>query len=275
MSKSTAPVINAIMKYCDKLRAEGDPYTIWEKKPTPLKGKDSCLFFLKVILNQRQKSEVAGRAADEFIAKFYKNDEKSFWKKINSMSESALEAACSFESTISFEKKGKQIVVKEGTSYAGINKKNFPSWIKDDAGIILESYQGQVENIWKDMTTPSQQEVDLLHKRFKKFHGIGEELSRMAVFQLVRTYGIAGGWDARRFLKPKRDTHLLKVMRNAVFAGDPQMDNEEIKKFVDGLDLDSPADFDHAAFVIGKRFCSQSKCPECPIHEVCNAYTKK
>lgn len=277
MSKSTERVINAIMKYWEKLSAEDDSYTKWAENPIPLEGKDACLFFLKVILNQRQKSEVAREAAEEFVARFYESDEKSFWKKINSMSESALQAACSFQSTIfsekaekQIEKEEKQILVKEGTSYAGINKNRFPSWIKANADMILQDYQGQVENIRKDITTPSQQQVDLLRKRFKKFHGIGEELSRMAVFQLVRKYGVAGGRAARRFLKPKRDTHLLKVMRNAFFAGDPQMDDKALKKFVDGLNLDSPADFDHAAFKIGKDFCTeQDKCTVCPIHDAC------
>ena len=36
--------------------------------------------------------------------------------------------------------------------------------------------------------------------------------------------------------------------------------------------LDSPAEFDYAAFYIGKNFCMKDKCEECPICEQCNTY---
>lgn len=273
MSIPTQETINAIMKHWEKLRDEGDPFTKWEKKT--LEEKDSCLFFLKIILNQRQKSGIAGKAADAFVTKFYESDEKTFWENISLMSESELLAKCRFEKETTYGKESRQKIIRAGVSYAGINANKFPSWIKKAASIILKVYHGKVGNIWKDITKPSQEQVDELQKRFKQFPGIGEELSRMAVFQLVRGYGIAGGWDARRFLKTKRDTHLLKVIRNVFFAGDPQMDKKGLKAFVDGLDLDSPADFDHAAFDIGKKFCSeQDRCPDCPIRNAC-AYGKK
>lgn len=265
------------MDHWEKLRSTGDEYTIWvnndpndpntPNNPNKPTGEEACLFFLKVILNQGQNSGRARLAAEEFVEKFYEINEKSFWEKISRMREADLKEKCKFENGIH---RGKNYAVRGNT-------KKFPSQMIENAKIIIKDYNGEVKNIWEDITSPNQEQVDLLQKRFKRFDGIGEELSRMAVFQLVRKLGVAGGWKARRFLKVKRDTHLLNVIANA-FLGNADASDNDKKDFADSLVLDSPADFDHAAFDIGKKFClkkGEPKCPECPIRKACNAYKKR
>lgn len=63
--------------------------------------------------------------------------------------------------------------------------KRMAQWSKELCKQILEKYQGEVENLWRDKPT-----ADELQARFDEFAGIGQKKASMAVNILVRDFGI-------------------------------------------------------------------------------------
>lgn len=258
--------IKAVEKYAKLVQRK------WKKRIVPLRGWEACKFFIWVMLDQLMPASRQWAAAEDFVDRRYdfcppQVTTKTFWKHIANLH---LKNKKIFEFTDGnkYDYSG---------AYAGRNSSKFPAWLKNNAKMIIKDYDSLVENIWeKDLPDENEKKIEDLHKRFEAFEGIGTNLANMAVFALVRDYGYAGGWESRKYLKIKFDTHVQQVITHAFLSGNSQSDDAEA--YVKSLNskVQSPADFDFALFTIGKDYCQKNhnhkKCTECPIHESCNSY---
>lgn len=254
--------IDAIMAYVkDDLRSK---CRFWPRKIRELVGWDACQFFIFVMLDQMQRVERTMAAAKDFIDKRDKRwTPRTFWRNIAQMKLRDVKRYCTFSDKNEHAYNGK---------YAGYNANKFSGWLRKNARIITERYE-VVENIWlKDLPDEPSKKIDELTRRFADFHGIGNNLANMAVSILVRNYGYAGGESSKKFLRIKFDVHVKRVVEKAMLFGTEWQGNS--RRYVNKLNevLDSPAEFDYAAFYIGKNFCMKDKCEECPICEQCNTY---
>lgn len=237
---------------------------MWPKKIRERVGWDACQFFIFVMLDQMQRVERAEAAARDFIDKRDKRwTPRTIWRNIAQMKLRQLENYCTFSVKNEHEYEG---------AYAGYNANKFSGWLRKNARIINERY-GVVENIWlKDLPDEPSEKINELTRRFADFYGIGDNLANMAVSILVRDLGYAGSESSKKFLRIKFDVHVKRVVEKAILFGTEWQGNSKcyVKKLSEILD--SPAEFDYAAFCIGKDFCMKDKCEECPICEQCNTY---
>ena len=130
---------------------------------------------------------------------------------------------------------------------------------------MLEQYDGDPRNIWNVPV----EDVNLLYERFKEFDGIGDALAKMAQFALVRMYGIAGGRSSQTKMSVKPDSLVRRVLFRTGL-----IDSDRITisvRYIESLQLESPADFDASAWKIGRNYCSLSspKCNLCPLKGTC------
>lgn len=263
MPISPEKTIMAIEAYFKILQEEGRSYTHWVGRLVPLTEWEACRFFIGVMLDQRQSAKRAWKAAEEFVEKRNKKwSAKTFWEHFAEMNIRDLRKYCQFLPDGDYHK-----------SYAGINAKKFPNWLRENAQKIVEEYE-VAENIWqKDLPANNENKIAEIHKRFSDFAGIGENLANMATFSLVRDHGYFGGWKSRKFLKIKFDTHVNRVISKAILSGNPEAGDALSYVKVLNETLDSPADFDRALFAIGQDFCQYDDCGHCPIKNACNANT--
>lgn len=248
--------------------------TYWAKKLEPLTGWEACEFFIYVMLNQMQPEHRAWCAAEDCL-KMLRGPKtttfKTFWVNLANMNFNSLKRKLKFSVDNKYGYTG---------SYAGIKAKQFPRWLKKNANLIVEQY-GVVENIWEDLPNDNDEEkIQEMHARFAKFNNIGKNLANMAVFILVRDHGYAGGVKSKKFLKIKHDTHVDRVLSNAIISGNPEL--APVESYIQKLNenLSSPADFDCALYNIGKKYCQynnrpDSKCSRCPIKDACNSYNNQ
>ena len=134
------------------------------------------------------------------------------------------------------------------------------------AGLMLEEYDGDPRKIWQR----KKKDVKEVKRRFKEFHGIGEQLASMAVMILVRDYGKLGGPKSFPCLVPKEDVHTKRVFRRAGLAKGKQTVVDTAKE----LNPDFPAILDEPAWIIGQKYCFKSNpnCEQCPVTEVCGKH---
>lgn len=262
MSIAPEKTIKAVDAYFKKLKNEDDPYTKWAPKRS-LKDWDAIKFFIHVMLDQMQLADRAMAAKDEFVDKRDKRwTLDTFWKNFAQMYLNDIKKYSRFE--------------PEGDytgAYAGKNVNKFTKWLRENAKIIVDEYSGRVENIWEEgLPKENEEKIKEIHRRFKKFHGIGEGLANMATFSLVKDHGYAGGIKSQKFLRIKFDTHVRRVVEKSILTGNEELGSA--KAYVHELNkkLESPADFDQMLFKIGQEYCQYDLCEECPIHKACNTY---
>lgn len=272
--------ITAIMAYWQRLADENAPNTMWRKNEQPPTGWDAVGFFVEVMLNQRQSEKRACNGAEEFVTRSRGKrwSPRTMWTHISEMTLPELRSFCTFSADNKCSYTG---------SYAGINADRFTGqhhkrgWLRTNADRIINMYRGYVENIWMDdLPDDNAGKILRIHERFQELAGIGDNLANMAVFQLVRYYGYAGGKESKKLLKMKFDTHVNRVLTRAIISGNEELGSAEnyVRDVLNNVGispLDSPADFDFAVYSIGQDYCQYGYCGKCPIHEQCNIYQKK
>lgn len=163
------------------------------KKETIESVSEASIIFVRVMLQQGQKAEQAQIAGKHFVETNFPNE--SIWYDIEKESIDNLRVICQS----GYEGKG------YATRY---NFAKFPKWIKSNAEIMTKKYDGDPRNIWD----VPEKYVEEIYKRFKKFHGIGDALAKMAQFILVRRYAVVGGIKSKQHLKVKPDIHICRVL---------------------------------------------------------------
>lgn len=266
MTIRTEDTIKAVEHYAESIQRK------WKKRIVPLRGWDACKFFIWVMLDQLMVADRARAGAQDFVNRRYdfcppQATPKTFWKHVTKIH---LNNKNIFKFTDENEK-------GHSGAYAGRNINKFPAWLRNNANMIIEDYGSIVENIWeKGLSDDNEKKIEELHERFEGFAGIGPNLANMAVFSLVRDHGYAGGWESRKYLRIKFDTHVRQVVSRA-FLGTSQADDAEAYVKELNSKVQSPADFDFALFTIGQKYCYRDNpdCTKCPIHESCVYYNSE
>lgn len=224
----------------------------WTDTRRRFSDKTANKFLIGVMLDQGQVAERAWDGGDYLVENYF-NESNDFWNEVASTHLASIKKIC---------QKG-----YEGKSFAIKNTFNtFPVNLKLTAKKIIEEYDSDVRNIWK--VKPN--EVSLIYDRFIEFPGIGDALAKMAQFILVRNYGVAGGKCNQNKLAIKPDILVRRVLLRVGLTESNSINS--VITTVENLELESPADFDAATWVIGREYCfkSQPICAECPIQNVCN-----
>lgn len=228
----------------------------WSKIRKRLTQKDANAFFIGVMLDQGQPAEHAWEKGEHMVDTYFKN-KRNFWKSVATTHPSTIKKICQ--------------TGYDGTSYASVFCYNkFPIWLCNASGVMLNKYDGDPRKIW-NVTSANVKEI---YSRFKEFDGIGDALAKMAQFILVRNYGVAGGIENRSNMSIKPDELVRRVLFRSGIS--PSNKIRESMEVVENLCLSSPADFDAAAWIVGREYCLKSNpnCHSCPIFKSCQ-YGKK
>lgn len=142
---------------------------------------------------------------------------------------------------------------------------SYVKYLPETAEIILKKYDGDPRKIWNNI-----RDVELVMERLEELPGIGMALSRMAVLNLVRNFGLLGGIKSLSQLDIKPDIHVMRVFKRVGLIG------------ADGTRVDAidaarkfnprfPAELDAPSWEIGANFCrpNNALCSDCPITDVC------
>jgi len=249
--------VTQILDFYKKLESNPEyEWVKWSKVRKRLTEKNANAFFIGVMLDQGQTAERAWDGGEHMVDNYFKN-KRNFWKSVATTHRSTIKKIC---------QKG-----YDGTSYASVfcfNK--FPVWLRNASETMLDNYDGDPRNIW-NVTSANVKDIYI---RFLEFDGIGDALSKMVQFILVRNYGVAGGIENRSNMSVKPD----ELVRRVLFRSGISTSNKirESIEAVENLHLPSPADFDASAWIIGREYClkNKPKCCSCPILESCQ-YDKK
>lgn len=272
MAIETEKSLKAIMAYWQKLADDDEFFTKWASRKQRLDDWEAVRFFIGVMLDQRQPADRAWAASHEFIrkAKARRWSTKTVWHRLAEMNVQQIREFCRFEND-----------ERWSGAFAAINSRKFEGygkrrgWLRVNAQKIIDEYE-YVDAIWNDsLPNDNKTQIEEIHSRLSSFSGIGKNLANMAVFSLVRERGYAGGRKSKGLLKIKFDTHVRRVVDRAIISGNPQFGSarDYVENVLNGGDvLESPADFDYAAFRIGQDFCQYDDCAHCPISSSCNAH---
>lgn len=142
---------------------------------------------------------------------------------------------------------------------------HYVEYLPGAAKIVLEKYDGDPRKIWNNI-----RDIDVVMKRLEELPGIGMALSRMAVLNLVRNFGLLGGTQSLHQLDIKPDIHVMRVFKRVGLIGANGTRTDAIaaaRKFNPRF----PAELDGPSWEIGANFCrpSVALCSECPIAEAC------
>lgn len=245
-------VVTAINEYYTNLtKADGYSWLKWADKRKRFTEISANAFFVGVILDQGQKTERAWNGGIHLVENHFGGN-GGFWKNVSTTHHATVKRICQKEFN--------------GTSYASVYTYNkFHKWLRSAASIMLEKYNGDPRNIWNVKAN----KVDDIYKRFKEFDGIGDALAKMAQFALVRMYGVAGGQASKSEMSVKPDVLVSRVLFRSGITKTNRI--SDTIKSVEALQLSSPADFDAAAWVIGRDYCTLSnpECDSCPLEGIC------
>jgi len=215
----------------------------------------ASVFFIHVMLDKLRKGEGSWTAAEHFVTNQFPNE--TIWDEIKATHLNSLTSIC--------------LKGNNGGPYAVYLYTNkFPEDLKKNAKIMVSDYGSDPRNIWN--VTP--ENVELIYTRFMKFHGIADALAKMAQFELVRDYGVAGSKESKQYLKAKPDIHVSKVLYRMGLS-----QNETPRSAVNCIEkanVSSQADLDAVLFKVGHNFCLKSKplCDECPLKAYCDKKLK-
>ncbi len=246
------PVIKMIMAHYKRLASIEDySWVRWSEKRLRFSESRANKFFVGVLLDQGQKAERAWDGGEHLVDNYFCH-RKGFWHGVSKSTSKEIKEIC---------QRG-----YDGTSYApNYTFNKFPRWLKSAADKMLDEYDGDPRNIWR--VTPEQ--VSVIYDRLKAFDGIGDALAKMGQFILVRNYGVADGLASQHLMAIKPDDLVRRVMYRAGVS--PSSKAKDVIESTEKLRLRSPADFDAAAWIIGREYCNKSspKCIDCPILHKC------
>ncbi len=245
--------IRHIMKFYDRLASSEDyEWVRWAETRKRFTKNTANKFFIGVMLDQGQVAERAWNGGNYFVDNYF-NETNDFWGEISNTHYATIKRTCQKGFN------GKSFAIKHSYN-------RFPKDLKSTAIKIITDYDSDARNIWN----VNSKNVSLIYERFIEFNGIGYALAKMAQFILTRNYGIAGGRINQHKMAIKPDI-LVKRVLSRVGITSSENTNEVIKAVQD-LALNSPADFDAAAWTIGREYCfnQNPNCQSCPIHSICN-----
>lgn len=247
------PAAQQIINFYKKLeKDEMYSWVKWVKKRKRFTRDRANKFFVGVMLDQGQLAERAWEAGEYLVDNYFRKG-NNFWEQILDEHHAKIKSIC---------KTG-----FNGKAFAlGFKVNKFPMWLRYAAKKILDEYNSDVRNIWN---IASVEAVDTIYDNFIDFKGIGDGLAKMAQFILVREYGVAGGYDNRSKMKAKPDILLRRVTYRTGISQSEK--TKDVISSIDNLGLESQADFDAAAWTIGREFCFKtgSDCGQCPIEKSC------
>jgi endonuclease III len=247
------PAAQQIMEYYNKLEKDDDySWLRWVRGRKRFTEDRANKLFIGIMLDQLGNADRAWEGAEYFVENYF-NTKKNLWKQILDKHHSQIKSICKNGFA------GKAFAVKFKVNM-------FPRWIRDAAKKILEEYNGDVRTVWNRV---GPEKVSTIYDNFKEFKGIGDALAKMGQFMLVREYGVAGGIKNRDSMKVKPDVLLRRVVYRSGISNDESP--KTVINAVDDLGLESQADFDAAAWVIGREYCFKTgpDCGECPIRKSC------
>lgn len=245
--------VSKIMKHYKQLEKNEDyQWVKWAKNRRRFSVNAANIFFIGIMLDQGQRAERAWDGAEHLVQNQFQGN-PSFWESISQTHHLTLKKIC---------QKG-----YDETSYSSVFTFNrFPGWLRQASRKILNEYDGDPRNIWN----VSSANVDVIYDRFIEFDGIGDALSKMAQFILVRNYGVAGGEKSKSNMSFKPDVLVRRVLYRSGIC--PSERISTAIETIEALHLPSQADFDAAAWVIGREYCKKSgpDCRACPLTKDCN-----
>ena len=241
--------VRKIMEY---YRKYGPPWSSTRRRFSERKANE---FFVGVMLDQGQDADRAWDAGKYMVENYFSGTE-DFWCGVAKTHHSTIGKICRTGYL--------------GKAFAlGVKVNVFPKNLKAAANKIVDEYGSDVRNIWNNI---GKKDVDKIYFRFKEFDGIGDALAKMAQFILVRSYGIAGGKESKKYMSVKPDIHLQRVLFRLGIA--ERQTAASVASGADRLKLSSPADFDWAVWDIGRSYCHSNApdCSNCPLDEVCESH---
>jgi endonuclease III len=140
--------------------------------------------------------------------------------------------------------------------------RNMARFIKDDAHILMDKYNGWAENIWMDYPTSVQ-----MYERFLEFKGIGQKKASMAVNILVRDCGVPV--SDKSGIDVSYDKHIRQVfLRSGLAEYD---DLNHIVAVARKEKPEYPGALDKPSWYIGRDWCFNQNpdCAHCPLGNVC------
>ena len=241
----------AAMSYY-RQQVEGGRAPEWRNGRTSFTKTKANEFFLGVMLDMTQPANRAWCAGSHLVNNHF-NETGNFWNNVANTHLNTITKICR--------------TGYDGKAYAaGWHCNKFPGRLKENAKMIVSEYESDVRKIWNGVPP---EKVHVIYDRFREFSGIGDALSRMAQFILVREHGIAGGEKNRRLMKVKPDRHVRRVSFRLEVSKSRTV--KAVDAAIEQLELRSPADFDWVLFDVGREYCrpSDPKCSDCPLNEVC------
>ena len=205
--------------------------------------------FVSILFDQKMDTKRAWDAAD-WIVESIGDEYELFWQSIAAMEKERLEGFM---------------------QYGWGGQAFYPYWsrmsgyLQRCAELMEINYEGDPRKIWN-----GERCVSKVRERFEKFPGIGPNLSRMAVRNLVCDYGFLGGRDSLRKLDVKADALLKRVFERTGLVPSTASD-DKYWKVARKLNPDFPAALDPPAWDIGNRYCKANdpNCRECPLERHC------
>ncbi|NMB80864.1 MAG: hypothetical protein GYA14_03510 [Ignavibacteria bacterium] len=129
---------------------------------------------------------------------------------------------------------------------------------------ILEKYNGDTRNIWKDHTINNTLS-NLLNL------GMGKQISSMVIGALIDSHILNGKGDV------KADLHVRRVL-GRVFRAAEYLAREvdQVISLTHSIHKNNPWLLDRGLFLVGKNFCFSKRplCTECKFKKVCKFYFK-
>ncbi len=244
------PTVSLIMShYATLSETPGYEWTRWSPVRRKFSATSANEFLVGLLLDQGQKAERAWAKAYHLVTEHFQ-DGDNWWEAVANTHHSTVRSICR--------------TGYNGKSYAESFQTNkFPRWLRSAASHLIATYDGDPRKIW-NTGTPAD-----IYSRLIEFDGLGDALAKMGTFILVRNYGVAGGPVNRGCLDVKPDVLLRRVCYRAGIAGTESIN--EVKRAINALKLTSPADFDAAAWDIGRSFCFKASpnCLGCPLRAAC------
>ena len=167
----------------------------WSRKRKRFRETRANKFFVGFLPDQLQTADRAWKVANYLVDNYF-TATGNLWYEISETHHSTVRRIC----TQGFE----------GQPFAlAMRVNSFPSQLRAAARKIVDEYNSGVRKIWNNL---SKENVDQIYWRLKDFDGTGDALAKMGQFNLVRSYGVAGGRKSRKYMSVKPDVHLQRVL---------------------------------------------------------------
>ncbi len=252
MRKDSRKLVRAVMNHYERLAASGEEahaWLRWSDSRVRMSADRANKLLVGLMLDQGQLAERAWDKAEHLVDHYFL-EEDNWWESVAGAHPKLVHAVCRYG--------------YGGKSYAeNFQANKFPKWLQANAALLVEEFGGDPRQVWRRAP------VDEIYGRLKRFAGIGDALAKMGQFMLARRYGVGGGLAQRRRLSIKPDVLVNRVIYRAGLSATRKPAG--VARTVASLDLDSPADFDAAVWLVGREHCFETEpdCDSCPLASAC------